>query len=123
MNAHQTKTLIDAARKAREALLALDPDSSIALELWTTIHRATQTVSKEKCCFCEIADGQEMVGGFSKKLKPRMAHLRCAGYYTIRRDEFARWCDTPRPARNRQGRHARGSRSSSRITDLLCLWR
>jgi hypothetical protein len=96
MNAQQTKALIDAARKAREALLALDPDSMIALELWTAINRATQTVSKERCCFCEIADGREMVAGFSKKLKLRMAHLRCAGDYTIRRDEFARRCETPR---------------------------
>jgi hypothetical protein len=42
MNAQQTKALIDAARKAREALLALDPDSIVALELWTAIHRATR---------------------------------------------------------------------------------
>ena len=31
MNAQQSKALVDAARKAREALLALDPDSIVAL--------------------------------------------------------------------------------------------
>src|ERR1700757_4603915 len=46
MNASQTKTLIEVARKAREALLALDPDSVVALELWTAIHRATQEPAK-----------------------------------------------------------------------------
>src|ERR1700756_1181554 len=46
MNASQTKTLIEVARKAREALLALNPDSIVALELWTAIHRATQEPAK-----------------------------------------------------------------------------
>src|SRR6266478_5174246 len=46
MNAQQTKALIDVARKAREALLALEPDSIVALELWTAIHRATQEPAK-----------------------------------------------------------------------------
>jgi len=46
MNASQTKALIDAARKAREALLTVDPDSTIALELWTAIHRASQDPAK-----------------------------------------------------------------------------
>ena len=46
MNAAQSKALIDAAHKAREALLALDPDSTIALELWTAIHRTSQKPAK-----------------------------------------------------------------------------
>jgi hypothetical protein len=46
MNATQTKALIEVARKAREALLALDPNSTIALELWTAIHRASQEPAK-----------------------------------------------------------------------------
>ena len=46
MNAQQTKALIDAARKARQALLALDPDSIVALELWAAIHRATTGPTK-----------------------------------------------------------------------------
>jgi hypothetical protein len=42
MNASQSKALIEVARKASEALLALDPDSVVALELWTAIHRASE---------------------------------------------------------------------------------
>jgi hypothetical protein len=43
MNAQQTKTLIEVARKGREALLALDPDSIVGLELWSAIHRTTNS--------------------------------------------------------------------------------
>jgi hypothetical protein len=46
MNASHTKALIDVARKAREALLALDPDSTIALELWSAIYRASEQPAK-----------------------------------------------------------------------------
>jgi hypothetical protein len=42
LNATQSKILIAAARKARGALLALDPDSIVALELWTAIEHATR---------------------------------------------------------------------------------
>jgi len=42
MNATQCKQLIDVAREAREALLRLDPDSVVALELWSAIHRASE---------------------------------------------------------------------------------
>ena len=79
MSATQTKALIDAARKAREALLTLDPDSVVALELWSAIHRAetaSKPASHEKCCFCEEAGAT--IGGFSTKLKLRMAHVACA---------------------------------------------
>lgn len=97
MNASQTKALIDAARKAREALLVLDPDSVIALELWSAIHHATQPAkpaNKEKCCFCEQAGAE--LGGFSKKLKLRMAHTVCAEAFYERKAAFTAWCDRPR---------------------------
>ena len=64
MNAQQSKTLIAVARKAREALLTLDPDSTVALELWTAIRRAetaSKPASREKCVFCEEA-GAELDG-------------------------------------------------------------
>jgi hypothetical protein len=48
MNAQQSKNLIAAARKAREALLSLDPDSIVALELWTAIHRASEPATPRK---------------------------------------------------------------------------
>jgi hypothetical protein len=97
MNASQSKTLIDAARKAREALLALDPDSIVALELWTAIRHASKTLSKEKCCFCEQAIAGTPQTGFSKKLKPRVACRKCAHAYIVRRDRFIRSCKQPRP--------------------------
>ena len=93
MNAQQSKALIEVARKAREALLALDPDSVVALELWSAIHRASQEpakpASREKCCFCEEAGAT--IGGFSKKLKLRMAHVACAEAYHDRARRFAEW--------------------------------
>jgi hypothetical protein len=116
MNAQQTKALIDAARKARQALLALDTDSIVALELWTAIHRAeAKPASKEKCCFCEEPITGESFPGFTKKLKPRVACRQCTHNYVVARDQFARWCDTPRQAvevKTRQGRAALRQRLS-----------
>ena len=98
MNAAQSKALIEVARKARAALVALDPDSTVALELWAAIHRASSTKlpSREKCVFCELAGAD--IGGFSKKLKLRMAHVPCAEAYYHRKASFDAWRQAPREA-------------------------
>ena len=57
-----------------------------------------QNFSKEKCCFCEIAGGREMVAGFRPKAQaPNGPSALCRRRLRIRNHEFARWCETPRP--------------------------
>src|SRR5690348_156945 len=81
------KELIDAARAA---LAALDPDSSAARTLQDAIAKADRLKAKARCCFCETAGAD--VEGFSKKLKPRMAHQECAEAFAVRTTNFAFWC-------------------------------
>jgi hypothetical protein len=106
MNAVQSKALINAARNAREALLTLDPDSIVALELWTAIHRAeavSKPASGEKCVFCDEPDAE--INGFSKKLKLRKAHANCAEAYRCRAESFAKWSVTPTIWTDKAGNH------------------
>ena len=46
---------------------------------------------KARCCFCERPGAD--LEGFSKKLKPRMAHQDCAEAFAVHAADFARWCN------------------------------
>ena len=105
----------------RSVLLWMSPSRSIATALFLLSasgcapRAEAKPASKEKCCFCEEPITGESFPGFTKKLKPRVACRQCTHNYVVARDQFARWCDTPRQAvevKTRQGRAALRQRLS-----------